>query len=535
MLNCHFHYPTGNHRASYLSACTWTANLYQQKKMFSCLLFQARGKSETGSGGTLMAASVNVDFLIVSNAGRGTAECRYAVEKEAQDLVVCVPSAISSHGDASSTQQQLTKVTKCSLETEAAGSAATVAALRLTKLDGGYCEQAPDYRNITKSLKRTICSDDLILYLGHFEAGTTIVLRFEFLLQLKVFGSQSSASEQHHLFENTMPAESFSYKLRHAFHVPVLDVFTSSPSSASSLDNFNWFYADRAKQVVQVSFNSHSSSINSSSNSNKDNHHTAAATTAKTTAFVIKVAKKNHIQSACCSCLIHHARNKTATNAVLSSSSIRHHSPPTTATAAAAATLEGGEYDGIMMLSSKMTRDQILVGGQGGTNDRNHTHHTLSNTSATPTTTAATVVAAAAAMAAPKHKLYPSELVFLVDCSGSMNPFIDSVIATLITCIKNLPKDCYLNLIAFGSTFRQLFHKSMPYSELSVRNAVDFAKQLKANLGGTELLRPLKWVYKTARKWDIPCQVFIITDVDQEVKDVPYMLSTIKKHRHHTR
>lgn len=73
--------------------------------------------------------------------------------------------------------------------------------------------------------------------------------------------------------------------------------------------------------------------------------------------------------------------------------------------------------------------------------------------------------------------LYPSEFVFMWDCSGSMLMFKDSVMGTLITAIKSLPKGCYFNMIAFGSIFRQLFYESKEYTSSTMKNAMDFAKQ----------------------------------------------------------
>ncbi len=129
----------------------------------------------------------------------------------------------------------------------------------------------------------------------------------------------------------------------------------------------------------------------------------------------------------------------------------------------------------------------------------------------------------------------PSEFVFLVDYSVSMSPFIDVVLSTLVTCLKSMPEGCYFNIVPFGSSFRHLFPKSVEYSSANVQRARDYLYLLRANLGGTELLPPLQWVFKNARKTDVPCQIFIITDVDQEVKDVPVILNTIRKNRHFSR
>lgn len=128
----------------------------------------------------------------------------------------------------------------------------------------------------------------------------------------------------------------------------------------------------------------------------------------------------------------------------------------------------------------------------------------------------------------------PSEFVFVVDCSGSMSGSNIQITAdTLITCIKSLPAGCYFNVVAFGSTFRQLFHSSQLYTQSSMDSAVQFANQLQASLGGTELLGPLRWIFKAQRCSSLPCQVFIITDGG--VTNTTSVLRCVRKNRHQAR
>lgn len=128
----------------------------------------------------------------------------------------------------------------------------------------------------------------------------------------------------------------------------------------------------------------------------------------------------------------------------------------------------------------------------------------------------------------------PSEFVFVVDCSGSMSGTNIQIAAdTLITCIKSLPAGCRFNVIAFGSTFRKLFHSSEVYSKSSMESAVQFANQLQASLGGTELLGPLHWIFKAQRFSGLPCQVFIITDGG--VTNTTSVLRCVHRNRHQAR
>ena len=128
----------------------------------------------------------------------------------------------------------------------------------------------------------------------------------------------------------------------------------------------------------------------------------------------------------------------------------------------------------------------------------------------------------------------PSEFIFVIDCSGSMSGTNIQIAAdTLITCIKSLPTGSHFNVTAFGSTFRQLFQDSRECTQQSVETAVQFANQLQASLGGTELLRPLQSIFKTQRCSGLPCQVFIITDGG--VSNTSTVLRCVRKNSHQAR
>ena len=129
---------------------------------------------------------------------------------------------------------------------------------------------------------------------------------------------------------------------------------------------------------------------------------------------------------------------------------------------------------------------------------------------------------------------FPSEFIFLVDCSGSMcGANIQSASDALVLFIKSLPVTCYFNVIAFGSTFRNLFEVSQKYSMETVEKAMLFADKLQASLGGTELLNPLHWVLKKPLIDDMPRQVFILTD--GAVTNTKAVLREIQKYSHKTR
>ncbi|KAL0973412.1 hypothetical protein UPYG_G00203230 [Umbra pygmaea] len=114
------------------------------------------------------------------------------------------------------------------------------------------------------------------------------------------------------------------------------------------------------------------------------------------------------------------------------------------------------------------------------------------------------------------------EFLFVVDRSGSMDcPIhagpdaqdrIGSARDTLLLLLKSLPMGCYFNIIGFGSTYQSFFPKSVEYSQKTMDEALQKVKGMRADLGGTEILQPLKHIYSQPCLPDQPRQIFLFTD-----------------------
>eukprot|EP00834_Sanchytrium_tribonematis_P001037 NODE_22_length_42145_cov_1.310612.p11 type:complete len:373 gc:universal NODE_22_length_42145_cov_1.310612:29452-28334(-) len=83
-----------------------------------------------------------------------------------------------------------------------------------------------------------------------------------------------------------------------------------------------------------------------------------------------------------------------------------------------------------------------------------------------------------------KLKEVPSELIFLLDRSGSMdgNP-TELVRSAMLVFLKSIPEDSFFNIVGFGSSFESLFPTSQKYTEQTLKAAEDSIKNLSANLG----------------------------------------------------
>ncbi|XP_069106655.1 von Willebrand factor A domain-containing protein 5A-like isoform X2 [Argopecten irradians] len=111
-------------------------------------------------------------------------------------------------------------------------------------------------------------------------------------------------------------------------------------------------------------------------------------------------------------------------------------------------------------------------------------------------------------------ELTEAEFVFVIDCSASMirGDRIAKAKETVLLLLKSLPVGCFFNVVAFGSSFEWWFTSSMKYDENSLEEALKLQRVLDANLGGTEILRPLESLYAKPLHTAKLRQVFLLTD-----------------------
>ncbi|XP_075695941.1 von Willebrand factor A domain-containing protein 5A-like isoform X2 [Rhinoderma darwinii] len=135
------------------------------------------------------------------------------------------------------------------------------------------------------------------------------------------------------------------------------------------------------------------------------------------------------------------------------------------------------------------------------------------------------------------------EFIFVVDRSGSMEcamnsgpnapQRIQSAKETLVLLLKSLPLGCYFNIFGFGSHFESFFTESTEYTQQTMEKAVKQVNEMKANFGGTEILRPLKKIYDTAGRPDHPRQLFLFTD--GEVGNTKEVIDEVQKNSNNHR
>ncbi|XP_043558374.1 von Willebrand factor A domain-containing protein 5B1 isoform X2 [Chiloscyllium plagiosum] len=105
------------------------------------------------------------------------------------------------------------------------------------------------------------------------------------------------------------------------------------------------------------------------------------------------------------------------------------------------------------------------------------------------------------------------EIIFLIDRSGSMSGInIEKIKEAMVVVIKSLPPGTLLNIIGFGSNVRTLFSSSRPCNDETLCLACEYIQRMRADMGGTNVLGALSWIFKQPMRRGYPRQLFILTD-----------------------
>eukprot|EP01133_Synstelium_polycarpum_P015038 gene15038-17790_t len=124
-----------------------------------------------------------------------------------------------------------------------------------------------------------------------------------------------------------------------------------------------------------------------------------------------------------------------------------------------------------------------------------------------------------------------SELIFLVDCSESMEGYnMQHAKKGLHLFSHSLPKGTLFNIISFGSTHHKLFPESRPYDEQNLAAATQYIKLLKPEAGETNLLAPLQDIYATPTTR--PRKLFLLTD--GRVSNTGPIAELVRQNAHNT-
>eukprot|EP01087_Luapelamoeba_hula_P017985 TRINITY_DN5729_c1_g2_i1.p1 TRINITY_DN5729_c1_g2~~TRINITY_DN5729_c1_g2_i1.p1 ORF type:complete len:965 (+),score=193.97 TRINITY_DN5729_c1_g2_i1:130-3024(+) len=106
-----------------------------------------------------------------------------------------------------------------------------------------------------------------------------------------------------------------------------------------------------------------------------------------------------------------------------------------------------------------------------------------------------------------------SEFIFLVDRSGSMaGSRMNQAKNALHLFLRSLPEGTQFNIVGFGNSFEKLFPESVEYDDRSFKAASAHVDSMTANLGGTNIMSPLRDILGRSANPDYPRQIFCLTD-----------------------
>ena len=111
---------------------------------------------------------------------------------------------------------------------------------------------------------------------------------------------------------------------------------------------------------------------------------------------------------------------------------------------------------------------------------------------------------------------YPAIFIFLLDQSGSMQgERIDIASKTLELFIQSLPAGSYYQIIGFGSEYKVYDEEPKEYNINNIKSSLEMIKSLYADLGGTKIEGPLKYIYDSDDKYEkikLPRNIILLTD-----------------------
>ncbi|BHF79401.1 von Willebrand factor A domain-containing protein 5A [Sparganum proliferum] len=90
-----------------------------------------------------------------------------------------------------------------------------------------------------------------------------------------------------------------------------------------------------------------------------------------------------------------------------------------------------------------------------------------------------------------------NEVIFLIDRSGSMdgNNILQAK-ESLLLFLKSLPIDCRFQIVGFGTTFSALFDEPQDYTEDSMKAALEYQRNMSADMGSTDVFPALDSIYE---------------------------------------
>jgi len=128
----------------------------------------------------------------------------------------------------------------------------------------------------------------------------------------------------------------------------------------------------------------------------------------------------------------------------------------------------------------------------------------------------------------------PLDVTFVLDCSGSMDGApIEEAKRALGLLWRTLAEGDRFNLCCFGSTHKLMWPAPRSFSQETLTAALAYLKAVDANLGGTELLAPMRALLETQASQERAGTLLLITD--GQLSNESEVVALCERHRAHAR
>ena len=130
----------------------------------------------------------------------------------------------------------------------------------------------------------------------------------------------------------------------------------------------------------------------------------------------------------------------------------------------------------------------------------------------------------------PESEISPALFIFLIDQSGSMKgKTFEITKKALELFMQSLPAKSYYQLIGFGTYFVKYDKNPKEYIKRNIEESIKIIRKLYANLGGTDILSPLKNIFskKIYDEINLTKNIFLLTD--GKVDDKEEVLNAIRE------
>ena len=125
------------------------------------------------------------------------------------------------------------------------------------------------------------------------------------------------------------------------------------------------------------------------------------------------------------------------------------------------------------------------------------------------------------------------EVVFVIDCSGSMEgPSLEQAKRALEILLRGLPQGMSFNIYRFGDKYEKFFPSSLLCDEKSCKKALNLLNKMDPDLGGTEVIAPLKDIFSSP-KAERGRDIILLTDGD--IGNEGEVMELARRHRESSR